>query len=47
MKVAVLILLIITAAGCGSSVYGRSGPGGGVGGSRPMIVWASSQEESR
>lgn len=39
-KIIFLLLAALMLAGCGSSVYGRSGPGGGVGGSRPVAVWA-------
>lgn len=41
MKFLVVLLMAALLAGCGSSVYGRSGPGGVVGGSRPVAVWAA------
>lgn len=41
MKFVVLLLAAALLAGCGNSVYGRSGPGGVVGGSRPVAVWAA------
>lgn len=41
MKFVILLLAAALLAGCGGSVYGRSGAGGGVGGSRPVVVWAA------
>lgn len=42
MKFLVVLLMATLLAGCGSSVYGRSGSGGTVvGGSRPVAVWAA------
>ena len=35
-----ILLLAAGLGGCGGSVYGRSGAGGGVGGSVPAVVWA-------
>jgi len=36
-----LLLAVALLGGCGGSVYGRSGAGGGVGGSVPAVVWAA------
>ncbi len=40
-KMVLLVAVSLILAGCGGSMYGRSGPGGSVGGSKPVVVWAA------